>query len=313
MPGHKDIGATATEREITIRCSTDQTDGEGNMYIRACRMATLMNGRLYRQARTYRMKFAVKVAPEHDGGTQVNYEFFTLPNTYFVHGAIKYAYDTYRRQLADEIASGIKPSRWNDFILNPQNPTGAWEDSVPVLWDATAGAGWASLAADQSLSNSSITDAGGTSKGFNVLGNVANSYNIFREYANKLNYREEPGAISSTQPFDGLADNLDDADELTERGDLAPYDRDWSSFLPDDATVDDDSSQHILTHRGSISLNADSAQGRLSTGYFTAPLGLVWVRKYLNGSEGAFDTIQPELVLTFAPGSYKGVDSHSLT
>ena len=271
-----------------------------------------INGRLYRQARTYRVKLSLITSPLHDGGANVNMQFFTLPNTYFVHGAIKYAYQQYMNGHADELAAGIKFAKWHDFSLNEQNPTGVWEYAAPQLWDGTADGGMASITANETVTDSSVTDASGTSQGFHLLGNLANSYNIFREYAKKLNYRPQPGATSSDQPFDGLLD-LDDADDMAEKGDLAPYDRDFSDFIPDDTTVDDDAGQNLLVHRGSIDFDSNQGPGRTSTAFFDAPLGLVWCRKYISGSETAWSTTQPELLLTCASGDYKGVMSHSLT
>lgn len=311
MPGHN-VGASATETRIPILCTTDSTDGEGNLVVQASLAATRMNGRLYRQCRTYNVSFSLIPAPIHDGSTQVNLEFFTLPNNYFTHGAIKYAYDTYQDMMADEKEAGIKPAKWHDFHINEQNPTGVWEYGGAALTDGTADGGWVALPADESISDSSVTDAGGTSQGFHLLGNLANSFNIFREYAKKLNYRPQPGTTSSDQPYDGLLD-LDDADVLAERGDQAPYDRDWSTMIPDDTTVDDDAGQQLLVHRASVSYKSNGAQGRLSTGRFDAPLGLVWIRKYAAGGESAFGTSIPELTLNLTPGDYKGVRSHSLT
>lgn len=291
--------------------TTDTTDGEGNAIVQASIACTRMNGRLYRQCRTYRIRFSLIPAPGFDGGTGVNYEFYSLPNNYFVHGAIKHASDTYWQMMEEELAQGIKPAKWHDFMINEQNPTGVWEYTNPVMTDGTADGGWVVLQADETITDSSVTDAGGTSQGFHLLGNLANSYNIFREYSKKLNYRPEPGQSSSDQPYDGLLD-LDDADVLAERGDEAPYDRDWSSFIPDDTTVDDDAGQQLLLHRGSLSYDSNGAQGAFSTGFFEAPLGLVFVRKYLGGSETAFSVTDPEICLEFAPGDYKGVYSHSL-
>lgn len=312
MPGHQGIGSDATERQMMMMCTTDTSNGEGNMIIQANLAASKVNGRLYRQARDYRIKLSLITAPLHDAGANVNMEFFTLPNTYFVHGAIKYAFQQYMNGHADEIAAGVKFAKWHDFSINEQNPTGVWEYSAPVLWDGTADSGMATITANEDLSDSSVTDSGGTSQGFNLIGNLANSYNIFREYAKKLNYRPQPGTVSSDQPYDGLLD-LDDADDMAEKGDLAPYDRDFSDFIPDDTTVDDDSGQNILTHRGTITYDSAAGPGRISTGFFDAPLGLVWCRKTVSGSESAWNTTNPELVLTFAKGDYKGVMSHSLT
>lgn len=311
MPGHN-VGRTATERTLPLKCITDTTDGEGNLVIQANLALSMMNGRLYRQGRDYRVKFAMIPSPQHDGGSHVGFEFFTLPNTYFVHGAIKSAFDTYMLLHQDELAAGVKFAKWHDFSINEQNPTGVWEYAVPALWDGTADANFGSLTANETITDSSVTDSGGTSQGFHLLGNLANSYNIFREYAKKLNYRAQPGTVSSDQPYDGLLD-LDDADDMAEKGDLAPYDRDFSDFIPDDATVDDDAGQNLLLHRASITYKSNGAIGSLSTPYFDAPLGLVWCRKYVGGSESAFSTTIPEIRMTVAPGDYKGVKSHSLT
>jgi hypothetical protein len=311
MPGHE-VGRNATELRAPVICKTDTTDGEGNMVIQCDKLLTRLNGRLYRNARDYKVKFDLSVSPNHDGGSHVSMEFFTLPNTYFVHGAVKYAFERYMQLHQDELDAGVEFARWHDFVINEQNPTGVWEYAGVALWDGTADAGWGELGVDEAISDSSVTDASGTSQGFHLLGNLANSYNIFREYAKKLNYRPQPGATSSDQPYDGLLD-LDDADDMAEKGDLRPYDGDWSSFIPDDTTVDDDAGQNLLVHRGSISFKSNGAQGRLGTGFFTAPLGLVWVRKYVGGSEAAFGTTTPELIMTAAPGDYKGVYSRSLT
>lgn len=311
MPGHN-VGRNTTERTIPIKAVTDTTDGEGNMVIHTNTALSRMNGRLYRQARTYRVKFGLVTIPQNDGGYNVCYDFFTLPNTYFVHGAIKSAFDMYMQAHEDELAAGVKFARYHDFSINDQNPTGVWEASGPCLWDGKADGNWGLLTANESISDSSVTDSGGTSQGFHILGNIANSYNIFREYAKKLNYRPQPGTTSSDQPYDGLLD-LDDADDMAEKGDLAPYDRDFSDFLPEDTNVDDDAGQNLLLHRAAIAFDSNAGIGRLTTSYFDAPLGLVWVRKTLTGVESALNTGTPELTLTCAPGDYKGVMSHSLT
>lgn len=311
MPAHN-VGFKATELRMPILCTSDTTDGEGNMLVNLSDACTRLNGRLYRNARTYRVSFSPIVSPTQDGGATSTYEFYTLPNTWFVHGAVKYAYQTYMQMMQDELDAGVPMAKWHDFKINEQNVTGVYESSGVALTDGTADGGYGALPADEAISDSSVTDAGGTSQGFHILGNLANSYNIFREFANRLNYRPQPGTTSSTQPYDGLLD-LDDADVLAERGDLAPYDRDWSVFLPDDATVDDDAGQQILVHRGTIVVDDNAGSIPFSTRAFDAPLGLVWVRKYVNGAEAAFLTTQLQLVATLSPGDYKGVHSHSLT
>jgi len=139
------------------------------------------------------------------------------------------------------------------------------------------------------------------------MGNEANSYNIFSEYAKKLAYSvEDSEAVSSDQPYDGLLD-LDDADVLAERGDRAPYDRDFSSWLHDG--TDD---QNILVLQDSLYFEPDTNQGRTITRKFTAPLGLVWITKADNGSLVDFNSSWPELSLIASAGHYKGVKAPSL-
>lgn len=293
-------------------CTTDTTDGEGNMLLQASTAATRTNSRLYRQLRNYVVRAEIIPAPVADDNSSFVYSFYTLPDTWFVRGAIRYAYETYMAAHQDELAAGIKFSRWHDFMINEQNVDAVWEYSQAALWDGGPDdGGWATLSADEALSDSSVTDSGGTSKGFHLLGNLANSFNIFREYANKLKYQvSSDESVSSDQPYEGLMD-LEDADDMAEKGDQRPYDSDWSSFLPDDTTVDDDQGQNILVHQASIAFDVNAPGGK-STPYFTAPLGLVWVRKHANGAESAFSTTAPELVLELQAGKYKGVKAPSL-
>lgn len=314
MSGKFTTGRNATERRMPLVAITDTTDGEGNGLIEVSDCLTRMNSRLYRQCRTYKVRFHLKPGLAFDSGATANMEFYTLPNTYFVHGAIKYAYDRYMQGLQDEKEAGIKPARWHDFKINEQNPDGVWEYLRPTLWDGNgdSSTGWDLISADEAISDASLVNNAGTSFGFHCFGNLANSWNIFREYAKKLNYRPQPGTTSSDQPYEGLLD-LEDADTLAERGDAAPYDRDWSGWIPDDTTVDDDQGHSILTHQGSLSYDGQSGAPNTSTPYFHAPLGLVFVRAYSSGSEWAIATTNPHIILEAAPGNYNGVESHSLS
>lgn len=317
MPGHYDKKLkTACQRSIPILCTTDTTDGEGNMIVQAAQAASRMNNRLYRQLRNYEVSFSLKTAPSHDGGANLSFGFYTLPDTWFVRGAIKHAYTTYMQAHQDEIAAGVQFSKWHDFTLNEQNPDHVWEYSQAALWDggstASADGGWATISADETHTDSSVTDSSGTSQGFNVFGNLANSYNIFREYANLLKYRRPTDeSVGSDQPYEGLLD-LEDADDMAEKGDQAPYDRDFSTFLPDDTTVDDNQGHNLLVFQDEIVVDSSGGPGKFSTRTFTAPLGLVFCRKHVSGSETAWGTTEPELLLRLAPGSYKGVKAPSL-
>jgi hypothetical protein len=274
--------------------------------VQANLQASKMNNRLYRQCRSYNLGFRLANLDDLNVSSYTTVDFYTLPNTWFVHGAIKHAFETYMQAMADEMAQGIKMARWHDFSINEQNPDGTWDYLSAALFDGGSN-GWATISADETITDSSVTDSGGTSKGFHLFGTISNSYNIFREFANKLQYGYPTDeSTSSSQPYDGLLD-LDDADVLAERGDRPPYDRDYSSFL-DDGTDD----QNLLVWRDSLVLDADGGSTKTVTRKFDAPLGLVFIRTEVGNSDANLGTSVPSLSMEMTPGDYKGVKSHSL-
>nr|AGA18359.1 hypothetical protein [uncultured marine virus] len=292
-----------TEKCLAIKAAADTSGASGYMIVKASRHLGEMNNRLYRQCRTYDLKFST-ISNNVSYTNTTLYDFYTLPNTWFVYGAIKYAYDTYLRAHQDEIDAGIKFGRWHDFIINEQDPDGIWELSELVLYD---GDGWATVVSDEVAVDSTVTNEAGTSISFNLLGAESNMFNVFSEYANLLKGRgPADDSVDSDQPYAGLISDLDDADKMVEVGDQAPYDRDFSSFLHDG--TDD---QNILTYQASISVDPNGATQR-TTRTFTAPLGLVWVVKTVNGSLSDHSNTVPELCMHVAPGKYKGVRSESL-
>lgn len=297
---------TPTERCVPILCTTDTTNGEGRMIVQANEALTALNNRLYRQSRVYPVKFSCISTGDSSAFT---YEFYTLPNTWFVHGAVKHAYSMYMQSMSEELAAGIPFAKWHDFKINEQNPDAIWEYSRPALFD---GDGWAQLVSDEAVPDISVTDSAGTAKGFHIIGNLTNSFNVLREYANALKYRQTADdTVSSNQPYEGLLD-LKDADVMAEKGDLAPYDRDFGNFLPDDATVDDATGHTILNRVATITFDGNAGFGRMTTPWFDAPLGLVYVHRIEDASLAQFGTGQPELCLHFKPGKYKGVTAPSL-
>lgn len=290
-----------TERNVAIRASSSQTQG---MIVKASRHLSETNNRLYRQCMDYDVRVSLNVGLLDDT-TIYKYRFFTLPNTWFVKGAIKYAFDTYMQSHEDELKAGIKFGKWHDFHINEQDPDGVWALSETCLFD---GNGYASISPDEATDDTGITMSdGSTVKQFNLMGNITNQFNIFSEYAKLLRYRgAQNTSVSSSQPYDGVLD-LKDADLMAEVGDQAPYDRRFDSFLHDG--TDD---QSILVMVDSLTHDASNAGGRRDTITFTAPLGLVYVQKLIGDSNNAIATTIPELTFRFPRGDYKGVRAHSL-
>ncbi len=301
MPGHRNKTWLQTERDLPLTAGT--TDGAGTALVKADKELSKLNGRLYRMCRTYDVSFSA-LTQNLASSNHYSYQFYTLPNTWFVHNAIKNAYDIYMQSMQDELNAGVRMARWHDFKIDEQDPDGIWDFLNVGLFDGDA---WADISADETVTDSSVTDSGGTAKTFNLMGNETNSYNIFSEYSKLLKYgRPTDESVSSDQPYDGLLD-VKDADVLAERGDQAPYDRDFSSFLHDG--TDD---QNIMVFRDALIVNADTAS-RTRTKMFTAPLGIVWVVKEVGDTATDIGTATPEICMHVKAGAYKGVHSHSMT
>ena len=298
----------ACERSMLLQTNTDET-GENPFLVEIAPNLSRMNNRLYRQSRLYNVRFEAKDNVQANPAT---YEFYTLPDTWFVRGAIKYAHSIYMQNHMDELEAGIEFSQWHDFDISPQNPDGTYEFTGARLWD---GDGFASIAADEPSgiggTYSTTKAADGTAFGFHVMGNVADSYNIFREYAEFLNNnKSDDESTTAVQPYGDLLD-LKDAEQMVESGDRAPYDRDFSGWIPDDETVDDSTGQHILTLKAFLATDRDGT-GIARTPYFTAPLGLVYVRRFLTNTLTDLATNQQQLRMEVQGGHYKGVKAPSL-
>lgn len=298
----------ATERSMLINTGTDES-GEQPFLVEANVHLGRMNNRLYRQSRLYNVRF------EHFDSSisnSVSYQYYTLPDTWFVRGAVKYAHKIYMQNHKDELEAGIKFGRWHDFDISPQNPDGTFEFTDSLMFD---GDGFANLASDETTgiggTYSTTKAADGTSMGFHCFGNIANSYNIFREYAEYLNNRKPDNeSTTAVQPYAELLD-LKDAEQMVESGDRAPYDRDFSSMIPDDETVDDSTGQHLLTLKA-ISTSDRDGYGKGSTPFFTAPLGLVYIRRIVDSTLTDLATTAIELRMEVQAGQYKGVKAPSL-
>lgn len=307
MPGHYDKGlGTPTQKAINIGAIADTSGAAGTLIVRTARELSVMNNRLYRQSRNYTVSFDLLQANLVDH-TVTKWGFFTLPDTWFVRNAVKYAYKTYMQAHQDELDAGVKFARWHDFTIDEQNPDGTWELAQSFMFNGDAYEGLGG-AANQAPVDSQVTqNDGSTEMSFRLMGHDSAAYNIFSEYAKQRNYSTADDAtVTSDQPYDGLLD-LKDADNMAEIGDRPPYDRDFTAFLHDG--TDD---QGILVCQDTLTWDAANAGGRMSTRQFTAPLGLVFIRKYAEDALTDVSNTAPELILRAKAGTYKGVHAPSL-
>ena len=256
-----------------------------------------MNMRLYRQSMNYKVKISLADL-ESDGAN--HFQIFTLPNTWLTNGAIKHAYRMYKLAMKDELAqTGGKTSKWHDFRINDVDADGTVTTAQALGFDGNS---WTELAAPADTSLSVITpDSGGTEQGFHVVGNVANSYNIITEYVKHILSRgQEPQASVGPQAYEGLIDSADDLDNLLERGDLPPYDKDFAGWAGD-ASADTNTT---LVFQDTLRYDANAMYKTVSK-TFDAPLGLVWIFS----DEDLLYTSRPQFCLHVSAGNYKGVDA----
>jgi len=298
-----------TERTISLGMTGNTNDDDGNYISQGAIIPvslelSRMNNRLYRQGMDYTLK--LRHRPSNTTAPQ-RFDIFCLPNTWFVKGAIQHAYNTYHTMLQDELAQGIKPARWHDFAIDEQNPDGIWDTFRAILSD---GDQTHQIVSDEIVSDSTIKDAAGTARGFHLFGNKTNSYNIFEEYAKVLKYNKpSSNERSSDQPYDELL-QLDNADELAERGDKPPYDSHFSVFLPQSTSLTSSDSA-LLNYVDSVHYDRDGGNVKTVSRSFVAPLGLVFVRKFQNGVPIAISN--KEVVIEVSAGAYKGVKALSIT
>nr|AGA18358.1 hypothetical protein [uncultured marine virus] len=310
MPGHKrkydktGLG-TPVQKDINIGAVADSSGAGGTLIVKASRELSMMNNRLYRQCRNYTVSFDI-LKTALGASSITKYEFFTLPDTWFVRNSVRYAFNTYMQAHEDELRAGVKFARWHDFTIDEQDPDGTWELSQQFLFNGDAWEGAQTM--DQAPLDSQVTqNDGSTEMTFRLMGHNSAAYNVFSEYAKLRQYSfPDNPEVTSDQPYDGLLD-LKDADNMAEVGDRPPYDSDFAAFLHDG--TDD---QGILVLQDTLTWDAANAGGRDRTRQFVAPLGLVYVRKYDGDSLNDVSNTQPELILRVKGGKYKGVHAPSL-
>lgn len=289
-----------TELSLPMEMSSTASDAtDGYMKIDVPTSLSIMNHRLYRQLRQYRCK--VEAIPSASGN-ETMYHVYTLANNWFTLGAIKYAKEQFDLSLQDELARGAKPARWFDFKINAQDPDDDGTNPVYGFSQPSTfnGASYVGQAGDEATFDTPVTTTGGTQKPFYLFGTPSAAFNVFHEYAKYLRGRgvaNTSAEMNSEVAYDGLSADADDDEMLAETGDRPPYDWDKASW-----------EYGNLIHRGVIGGHEDGGQNvRSTTSVFNAPLGVIFLRKLVNGSLADFDTASPELLVHVSAGSYKGV------
>jgi hypothetical protein len=271
-----------------------------------------MNSRLYRQAMNYDVQFALTEPTLSDVTYQIN--FYTLPNTWFTHGAIKHAFNNWRASIQGELThQGGEHSRWLDFTIRP-DADGSPNSNVfyPNFWDGNS---HTAVSTGYKTDQTTITDAAGNSMFFQAGGTEDKSgsgnYNIFLEYARHLlSRRADSTSESGPQSYEGIQAGLDDLDEIMEVGDVPPYDQDFemwhgASDADSDTRLTWVDTLYVGKGVDSDDTTSRASGSRLVTRTITAPLGLVFVEATAQFSQSS----DSEFALVAKSGSYKGVSA----
>lgn len=251
-------------------------------------MSTL-NHRLYRQGKTYSAKVDLDA-----GAGPVRYNIFALVDTWYVQKAWQLARATYLRSTADEraVMSKQQIARWEDFRVLAGLSGAAGGQLVPHRY-STGLAGSADSAGEFQASR--ITLSGGASNRFFTWGPTSGTnLGMLEEFDKSGDTDARPSTASADKAYAGTDGDVHEAqmDALELNGNLPPYDaqnfnaRVWVKI----ATLD-----------------AGAAHGKLSTGYFNAPCGLIAVQPTTPSTE-----ITGQLSLTVQAGDYKGVKAHNM-
>lgn len=271
----------ATQRKMNLRF----VDGTTDVVVEGSHMLSVANHRLYRQGRQYELKVDIDVGGA--GGSMSAVEVFALVPTWWLHRAWKMAKANYMKatKLERDALKPVQRAKWDDFRVLPgltSTSTVAQRDASGVLFDLNNG----------EYTYSRIENDAGVMKQFTLGAASATKYNIIGEYSDSFNVSQSPTTVISDGPYDDLPNQVKSDQEyqdLQEFGDLPPYD---AENLPTSVWVKVvELSQQL------------GASNRLSTGWFSAPLGMVRLRAiggaYLNTNTGT--------TLEAKEGTYNGV------
>lgn len=243
-----------------------------------------VNRRLYRQSRNYEVKLDL------DPSASQAIEVYVLTDSWMTQRALKMAYDMYLENSEDERVR-LKENaiaRWEDFRVT----SGAnFQQINPVQY---SNALVPTQLASGEFQNTTVEDAAGVTRAFTWGAGTASKYSIIEEYDKAGNAQTSPVTSTGDMPYDDLMadDSATMAANLQNRGNKPPYDEDG-------VNADRQWVQVATLETG--------ATQRLSTGFFTAPCGIVLIKD----QAGAIVQFG-QLAWTVKSGDYKGVHAPSM-
>jgi len=294
----------------TLELRSDKTD-QNVMVLQIPDLLARANRRLYQQCRAYDLQIKIGTVSTSVEG---RYEIYTLSNAWWVKKSIEYAKAVYLHFTKEERALlGDRKGKWNDFVIDTFHGSNTYTNFANLYQYAPAfdgstnfeGMTASEVVPDETIQESTIGSsevegdsdiADDTDYGFSIfaedlLGSVR-SYNIFDQYM--LTRQHTTPADTRAGPYQDLLE-IDQVamKNLKEAGDNAPYDLD--AFPSPWVLVD------------SIGHDQGIAQGVVTSRTFTAPLGVVIIKK-LDAAGADSNFAGSEKILSLVKkGKYKGV------
>jgi hypothetical protein len=261
----------------------------GTWFVDFARGLSEINHRLYRRSRCYTLKIDVDNDAAMDGNTV---DVYVLANTWYVANAVASARAAVETARSEEMALvGSKQlARWNDFI-----PSNGFATQIAGCF-AAASPGTQTARDNGEHVITVITDAGGNNKTFTLSGTSGlNAYNIFEEYDDAGDPITTPDSTQSGAYAELKADvGAGELTRIQNDGNRPPYSDGFHGAFG-----------NILVKVATLSVGGTGSQ-RLSTGFFEAPLGYVW----LDGLGATYP--DGKITMTAKGGNYKGVHAPSM-
>ena len=247
------------------------------------------NRRLYRYGRYYNVK--VDIDPDLNDKIEV----YALRDDWAVQKAFQMAYAAFEKNASEERAmmSENQIARWSDFRINPDPPA---NEMGPVLHQ---GGTARELVNQGEFVNTQVIDDTGVARVFTWNHTTtASAFSVLAEYDKAGNAQTSPSSLvaGNVVPYEGLTSEVDGLmmNNLEAYGDNPPYIRD---------TVNANGPFVKIAVLDASNSNAQ----KLSTGFFTAPCGLIVIRK----TPADLD-LREKVMLTVKSGDYKGVHAPSM-
>ena len=269
-----------------VKGSPISSGAAANTLVDMARNLSVLNRRLYRFGRNY----SLKVDMRNDYAGQV--EVFALRDDWAVQKAFQMAYQEYLDNTMEEREnlSSNMIARWEDFRVR-DGLTLAKNDARPVM-HTPAGAATILNAGEFNLSN--VVDGAGTERTFSWGAGSASIYGILEEYDKTSNTGLEAPVVVNDAPYVDIDTSVDETthDNLQTDGNAPPYDQNGIAAGSPWVRI--------------AVLGSTAGTQKLSSGFFTAPCGLILLKGFSETSEAYSIEVEAKA------GDYKGVHAPSM-